>query len=59
MLVYDAEAERVREVSTEEARAGMLRYARSLGRGTPACGVYERRAVALEPEPAERPSDGR
>jgi len=45
--VYDVEAGTSRQVSRAEAAAGMLRYARSLGRGTPACAVYERRAVEV------------
>lgn len=34
-------------VSAEEAARGMIRYARSLGPGTAACGEVERQALAL------------
>lgn len=47
VLVWDMDADEVREVPAIEARAGMLRYGRSLGPGTPACGVWERRAIEL------------
>lgn len=46
VLVWDVEAGEVRVVSAAEARAGMVRYARSLGPGSPACGEHERRALA-------------
>lgn len=35
------------EVTVQEAAAGMMRYARTLGPGTPACGVVEQRALEL------------
>jgi hypothetical protein len=35
------------EVTAQEAAAGMVRYARTLGPGTAACGEVERRALAL------------
>jgi len=34
-------------VTRDEASAGLLRYAHSLGQGTPACAVWERRALVL------------
>lgn len=45
--VWDVDTERLRDVSKAEAAAGMVRYARTLGPGTPACGVWERRALEL------------
>lgn len=51
MWVWDVEAEQAVEVTREEAAAGMVRYARTLGPGTPACGVMEQRALALLSEP--------
>lgn len=45
--VWDVDAEQLREVPRAEAAAGLVRYARSLGPGTPACGVGERRALEL------------
>jgi hypothetical protein len=45
--VWDVDADELREVPRAEAAAGMVRYARSLGPGTPACGVFERRALEL------------
>jgi hypothetical protein len=47
ITVWDVENERMTEVPIAEAATGMIRYARSLGPGTPACGVYEQRAVEL------------
>lgn len=42
-------------VTRQEAAQGLIRYARSLGRGTPACGEAERRALeilrAADPDP--------
>ena len=35
------------EVTTAEAAAGMMRYARTLGPGSAACGEWERRALEL------------
>lgn len=46
-VVWDVDADCSRTVSREEAAAGMLRYARTLGPGSPACGEAERRALAL------------
>lgn len=45
--VYDLDAGETIYVPLAEARAGMVRYARSLGPGTPACGVWEERALKL------------
>ena len=45
--VVDAETGELHAVSRAEAAAGMVRYGRTLGPGTPACGVWERRALAL------------
>ena len=36
-----------REVTRAEAAAGLARYARALGPGTPACGEAERQALAM------------
>ncbi len=47
VMVWDVDAEEMREVPRAEAAAGIVRYARSLGPGTPACGVFERRALEL------------
>lgn len=44
-LVYDVAADAVIAVPVAEARAGLLRFARSLGPGSPACGVWEQRAI--------------
>lgn len=49
MMVYDVQRDAMVEVTPAEARAGMMRYARSLGPGTAACGVWERRALSDEP----------
>lgn len=42
-------------VTRQEAAQGLIRYARSLGRGTPACGEAERRALEIlrtaDPDP--------
>lgn len=38
ITVWDVQAAAPREVSRAEAAAGLLRYARSLGMGTPASG---------------------
>jgi hypothetical protein len=45
--VWDVDRGEIREVSDSEVVAGMIRYARLLGAGTPACGVYERHALEL------------
>lgn len=45
--VFDVDTEEIREVTRAEAAAGLIRVARSLGPGTPACGLFERRALEL------------
>lgn len=45
--VYSVERDEIITVSRQEAAAGIMRYARSLGAGTPACGVYEERALKI------------
>jgi hypothetical protein len=45
--VWDTGSDQVIEVTRGEAVAGMLRYARTLGPGTPACGELERQALSL------------
>jgi hypothetical protein len=45
--VYDVARDQVIEVTRTEAATGMLRYARTLGTGSPACGEYERQAMEL------------
>lgn len=47
VLVYDEANDQVIEVTRQEAAAGLMRFARSLGPGTPACGEWERRALAM------------
>ena len=47
ILVYDTGTGEVRSVPVREAAAGLLRYARSPGRGTAACGEVVREAVQL------------
>ena len=47
VMVWDVDTETMREVSRAEAAAGIVRYARSLGAGTPAAGEVERQALAL------------
>ena len=47
VLVYDEANDRVIEVTRAEAAAGLMRFARSLGPGTPACGAWERKALAM------------
>lgn len=47
ITVWDVENDCSIEVTVDEARAGMVRFARSLGPGTPACGEWERKALAL------------
>jgi hypothetical protein len=41
-------------VSPAEAAAGMQRYGRSLGLGTPACGEWERKALEITGHPWQR-----
>jgi hypothetical protein len=54
MMVYDVQRDAMVEVTLAEARAGMMRYARSLGPGSAACGVREQRGLAddLAEQPA-------
>ena len=47
VTVWCAETDSAIEVTRAEAVAGLQRYARSLGPGTPACGEWERRAIEL------------
>jgi hypothetical protein len=47
IAVWDADSDTVIAVTVAEAAAGLVRYARRLGPGTPACGVYEARAIEL------------
>ena len=47
VAVYDVETGRGMDVPRAEAAAGHLRYARSLGAGSPAAGVGEQRALAV------------
>ena len=49
--VWDVGTDAVTEVTVTEAAAGMIRYARSLGPGTPACGEVERQALELLRKP--------
>jgi hypothetical protein len=50
IAVWDDDAGTVREVTPAEAVAGLLRYARHLGAGTPAAGIATRRALRLAHE---------
>jgi len=45
--VYEVGTGAVKEVPRSEAAAGLMRYARTLGPGSPACGEVERQALAL------------
>ena len=45
--VYDVQQDEIVSVPRAEAAAGIARYGRSLGEGTPACGEYERRALEV------------
>ena len=47
LVTVDNGTDEVLQVTVTEAAAGMIRYARTLGPGTPACGVVERRAIEL------------
>ena len=47
MFVWDVDREQMTEVTKAEAAAGMMRYARTPGPGSAACGEWERRAVEL------------
>jgi hypothetical protein len=50
MMVYDVESDSMIEVTVADQVAGMIDFARSLGPGTPACAVWERRAIELATE---------
>lgn len=50
VIVYDVHSGRAIEVPAAEAMAGLIRFARSLGPGTPACAVLEQRAIELARE---------
>ena len=59
--VYDEEeAGHGKFVSRQEAAAGMVRYARTLGPGAAACGVWEERASDLlrQPSPSKETDMG-
>jgi hypothetical protein len=45
MQVYDVVTGKLVTVTVAEAQAGLIRYARSLGPGTPACAEWERKAI--------------
>lgn len=47
IVVWDEAADLPRVVTIEEAAQGLIRYARSLGMGSPACGEVERQALEL------------
>jgi hypothetical protein len=47
VAVYDVQSDAAKMVSRAEAAAGVMRYARSLGAGSPACGEAERRALQI------------
>jgi hypothetical protein len=47
VMVWNVDTEEPMEVSRAEAAAGMVRYARTLGPGTAACGEVERQALNL------------
>ena len=47
LVTVDSGTDEVLQVTAQEAAAGMIRYARSLGPGTPACGEVERQALEL------------
>ena len=47
IAVWDVADGRVITVTRSEAAAGMIRYARTLGPGSPACGELERQALEL------------
>ena len=54
MIVYDVDADTMREVTEAEAGAGMLRYARRFPAGSVARGEIERQALAVMPTPRQR-----
>ena len=45
--VWNVDTDEIIEVTRQEAAAGMVRYARTLGPGSAACGEVERQALAL------------
>lgn len=46
--VYVVERERIESMPVRQAAAGIIAYARrELGAGTPACGVWEQRAIEM------------
>jgi hypothetical protein len=45
--VYDCKAGEAREVTRAEAAADIMRFARELGPGTPACGEWEKYALRV------------
>lgn len=47
VIVWNAETDESLVVTREQAAAGIMAYARSLGPGTPACGEFERKALEL------------
>ena len=47
LVTVDNGTDEVLQVTVAEAAAGMVRYARTLGPGTPACGEVERQAMQL------------
>jgi len=55
--VYVVERERIETMPVRQAAAGIIAYARqSLGAGTPACGVWEKRAIELLAEHGYQPN---
>ena len=54
VMVWDVDAEAPREVTRQEAGAGMLRYARRLRPGSAERGEVERQALAMLPPPARQ-----
>ena len=54
--VYDVETGETREVTAAEALAGGIRYARTLGAGTPAAGEAERQALTAAAADDEQPA---
>jgi hypothetical protein len=53
VMVYDVETGTMREVPSKEAAAGVLRYARTLGAGSAACGEFQLKALRLTAEQVE------
>jgi hypothetical protein len=54
VIVYDVDADVMREVSEAEAAQGMLRYARGFPAGSAVRGEIERQALAVMPAPRQR-----